>query len=411
MGFSIILSFVLWCIVSVYISLGNEGDQEKTIADVPIIFDFLENEEKEGELRAFSGKSNENTTATVSIKGNRLIVGRITKNDIQVTATNQSNTITSVGTYNMVLSAKKNSTIKNYSIVSISPNFVKVMVDRYKEQRFDIQSNIAYDADPEYFVGKTKFSPSNVLVSGPDSLVSKIERVVATKKIDYTLTESTSFEAKIILYDKNNEEINSDFLIVSLETVKTTIPILFKKSLSTKVQFKNGPIDMISFISRVKLSLNEVEMAGPKKFLENLKEVNLSPLDACKIDLENNSFDVSVETLQDCRTVNENLSVKVEIDTIGLSEKEVSVKKYNIVNVADDKNIEVKTDHIDVKVVGPEHSVRTATGDDFVIKLDLQGTVINENTSRQIEVPAQIEAPGKKDCWIYGKYTAKIDIK
>ncbi|MDR0404476.1 MAG: hypothetical protein LBH37_01570 [Oscillospiraceae bacterium] len=409
MGFSMVLSFILWCFVSIYISLGDEGEQERTITGVPIAFEILENTGKEGELKVFTNSDDENVTATVNIKGSRLVVGRVTKNDIKVVATHPSKAITSPGTYDMVLSAKKNSAIKNYSITSIVPGAVKVMVDHYKEQQFEVQSNIAYDVEPGYFAGKTKFSPSNISISGPDSVVSKIEKVVAVDKIDGILLESVSFESKIVLCDANNEEINSNYLIMSAKSVKTTIPIMFRKILPIKVQTKNQPSNYLSVAHRIKISPEKIEIAGSKKTLESLNEVKLSALDFSRVSLTNNSFDLSLESIADCGTVNENSNVKLTIDTAGLISRKISVRKFEVLNAPTDKNIGVETTKIEVEAIGPEFSIKTLKEDDLIAKLDLQGIVVGENKG-QVEIPSQVEIFARGDCWIFGKYTAKINI-
>lgn len=49
-------------------------------------------------------------------------------------------------------------------------------------------------------------------ITGPQSEVSKISKVVAAANIDGTLNSSRKVNADIILYDADGKEINTDFI-------------------------------------------------------------------------------------------------------------------------------------------------------------------------------------------------------
>ncbi|MBQ3093087.1 MAG: hypothetical protein IJC57_02400, partial [Clostridia bacterium] len=95
--FSIVTSFVIW------IAMASNSSESipMIISDIPVDIVLSESAVKDG-LRIFSGQD---ITARVEVTGNRLTVGQLTKNDIQVTAPQAASTIMSPGNYTLELAA------------------------------------------------------------------------------------------------------------------------------------------------------------------------------------------------------------------------------------------------------------------------------------------------------------------
>jgi YbbR domain-containing protein len=402
MVFSIVSSFVLWCVVSLFFSFAGEDDQYSCILDVPITVDLPESFKSEG-LRIFNNE--DSNVARVFVKGNRLVIGRLTKNDVQVIC--DQITVTSPGIYEVQLSVKKITELRKFSVVSINPPTAKVMIDRYREQQFDIQDGIKYNASSQYFASKTKFSPQNVIVSGPESIVSKIDRVVGTGEIGGILSEGVTFDSKLLLYGYNNEEIDSKFLTVSVRQSQATIPILYKKIIPIGLMFKNIPKNADFVKNRIKIIPPEVEVAGPKKILESLSEVKLAPLDFSKIALGLNEFTLPLDLPVDCRNISDNAEIKIYINTEGLFKKFMTLKRFETMNIPKDKEVSVKTSYINVEIMGPKDSVEKLKDDDLLAKLDFKE---KGDTTGQTEISVQIEVTTSGDCWALGDYSTRVNI-
>ena len=145
----------------------------------------------------------------------RQIVSQVQKENILVTAL-QAGTIDRAGTYTLVLSAKQQGTLSGYEIsqTSLVPQTIQVLVDRLKEQSFEITDNIQYKTDPEYFAGTTKFTPEKITVSGPESIVNKIDKVQADYTISETLTSSQSLTVPIVLYDAKGNQLSTEEMCI-----------------------------------------------------------------------------------------------------------------------------------------------------------------------------------------------------
>jgi YbbR domain-containing protein len=84
-------------------------------------------------------------------------------------------------------------------VVRLSPNKVRLKLERTQEVMLDIVPTIIGQAKEGYGVSKIEITPPRVLVKGPESKVRRNEKVT-TSPIDISpLTSSTEIEADIIL--------------------------------------------------------------------------------------------------------------------------------------------------------------------------------------------------------------------
>ena len=94
---SLLISLSMW----IYMSIGNGNDTVVTISNIPVQIELSDDAIKNG-LQIFNTGD---ITASVSVSGNRAIIGSLTQNDIIVTAA--TNAIDSSGNYTLSLSASK----------------------------------------------------------------------------------------------------------------------------------------------------------------------------------------------------------------------------------------------------------------------------------------------------------------
>jgi len=320
MLFSVLFSIVLW----IFMATGNTEEFPRQITDVPVTIKLSDAAQEDG-LKVFSPVDQ---TATVSIKGNSLIVNQIKASDMQVVAPLAS-TITSPGNYTFNLSVQKTGTLSDYEWVSISPSQAIISVDRYAEKTFTIQNDIkyksGYQSDPSYFVSAPTFSSDTVTVSGPEKEVSQINKVSVQYEIGDTLKETKSFTTDLIMYDANGNKITSNKLKMSEEKVDVTIPVLARQVLPLNVSFTNKPSGLTLSPDQITIDPQTVEVAGPQDVLANLTEISLTPLDFAGISPTKNSFDVSVALPASCKNLSNVPVAKVTLNLGSMSTRQMVV--------------------------------------------------------------------------------------
>lgn len=410
--FSVLVSIILWAVLA----LNNTQEHPRAITGVPIKVVLSDTAQQDG-MKIFSHMD---TTATVYVTGNSMIVNQLKASDLEVVAPLAAN-ITSSGSYSLPLkvqNSSQNINLSQYTVASISPSQVMVSVDRYREKTFsiqnnDIQNNITYktgyQANPAYFVGTSVFSSDSVTISGPEKQVIQVNRVAYKYEIaDSTLTETKKFTISPELYDANGNKLEKGDLTINPEKIDVTIPVLPKQTLSLNTTFTNKPAGFNFDSGQIQISPDKIEVAGPKDTLANMNgKFNLDPIDFSTIAPSHNTFDVNVNLPTTCKNLSNSYTARVALDLSGVTTKQMTVSSFTVKNLGSDKTAAVNTKNLSVTVVGPLSEIAKLTDSNLVGNADMTG---KENFTGQTEVPVTFTISNSTSCWVYGTYMATVNV-
>ena len=265
---ALIVSFGIW----VYMSMNSVNDTNVTISNLPIQTELSDSAKDLG-LQVFSGDT---TTASVTLSGNRTMLGQITESDLIVTASASS--VSTTGNYTLPVSATKANPSSNFQIVSNTPSSINVVVDYFKEGTFSIQDGLEYSVKNGYY-GSTSMPYKELKISGPQSEVMKIKKVVAKGTIEGELTEEKEVVAQIVLYDENNNELPQKLLTLSFTTMAVKVEVMPEKTVPLKPVFINKPSGLDITEDMITINPSSILLAGPKEIIENVKAVNIEAID------------------------------------------------------------------------------------------------------------------------------------
>ena len=395
---AVLISFSVW----IYMSMGSSNDTSLTISNIPIQIE-LPDESRDSGLQVFSGGEQ---TASVTISGNRAILGSITESDITVTAA--ANTISSTGTYQLSVSAAKTNPGQNFQIIStVSPSTVSVFVDYLRESTFQIQENVVYKVADGYYAS-TALSSKNVVISGPQTEISRISKVSAVASIDNTLTESDSTEAKIVLYDKNGKEISTNLLTMDLYSVQAMVSVLPEKTVDIKPVFLNKPNGLNINDDIIKIEPDSILIAGPQKILNDTLSVNLEPIDFSTLKNEVKTFpSLGIDIPKDCKNISNSTTADVTLDLSKLSSKKFTVDKFTVEGLLNEYKADVTQKSISVTIIGPKKEINNLKSNDITGVID---TSDSEGTTGSVQMPVSFTIKGTKSCWAYGSHKANLTI-
>lgn len=399
MVFSVFLSFILWITIA---ALGSEK-QTKLISDIPVNIKLSETAEQEG-LEIFDA---ENIKASVSVTGNRLVMGMISKDDIKIVAKQTNNIILPGNTYTLELSPQKNSILTDYEFSSVvSPNFITIYVDTKRETELKIEDEIKYSSDPAYFASATNFSSPTVKISGPSEKVSKIKKVIAKSQIDDILKETTTINAPLIIYDINGKVMSSEMLTMSDTSIEATIPILYKKTVSVLPDFTDKPSGLNINNGFYTINPSTVEIAGPENTVKSLNDVKLSPLDFSRINLKSATFDLPINLPQGCKTLNNSTTASIKINMSGMKERYILINHFNFINMPPNKSASSNS-NINVGVIGPYSQISNLDSEDLIAEIDLKDQA---SFTGNKEMPVKIKTKETSSCWVFGEYTVNVSV-
>jgi len=402
--FSFLVSICLW----LFVTSADTEDHPRAIANVPIEITLSDAAQADG-LKVFSPV---NKTATVFVKGNSLVVNQMSADDLKVVALSASS-ITSPNTYTLPLTAQKTEkrNLTDFVVSSVSPEQAIVVVDRYKEKTFSIQSDITYPedykSDPSFFVGTPALNSDTVTVSGPEKQVQQVNRVAFEYKVTDTLKDTKSFTADLVLFDVNGNKITDSGLTLNLKQVEVTIPVLPRGVLPLDAVFTNKPAGLSLTSSEISIDPQTIEVAGPASVLANLSAVSLAPIDFSRVSPSTNSFDVDVSLPSTCKNLSNTPTAKVTLYLSGLSTRKITVTNFSVKNLGSGKQAVIYTKTLDVTVIGPKEEVAKLTQNNLVAEIDLSDS---ENFTGHTEMPVTFSISNASSSWVYGSYMVNLSV-
>ncbi len=340
-----------------------------------------------------------------------MIVGQVTKNDIQVTAAQAASTIMSPGNYTLELSAKKVGVRQDYEIVSnVKPSVITVMVDRYREAEFTVEPEISFTPKANYFVGNTILSSQKVTLSGPETEISKIKKVKIKSSIPGEVSSPITLKLPIIMYDAYGQPITNETISSSAYEIEASIPVLMKKEIEIISDFSNLPEGINlkkAYKDTVKVNPPKLEIAGPEDIISNLKSIKLDAIDFNSVNIQNNKFNLPINLPQGCRSLNNVYSAEVSLNMSQFREKSLVINQFSFKNVPQNKAANVYNGNINVTVLAPASQINFIKSSDILAEIDFEG---KSESSSSMEMPVKLSIKNYTGAWIYGKYFVNVNL-
>lgn len=211
-------------------------------------------------------------------------------------------------------------------VVDTSPESIQVEVEDYiVRQRIPVSASLSGEVPEGWYISTLGSDPILVAVSGPKSLVQTISRArvfLDAATVDWA--EGAIFDsADILLYNRSGEQVNSDQLSITSESMVIDSVLIDATILPTKtfnvdelIQYTGTPAEGYE-VTGVKLSPETVTVAARSEVLDKLAEapmernVNITDLS------ETTVFQLKLQKpSDDAVLVNDTVIVTVEIDQI-----------------------------------------------------------------------------------------------
>lgn len=394
---SVVISLSIWIIMS--ISTGN--DTSLTISGIPVQVELSDEAVNNG-LQVFSGSD---YTASLTVTGNRAVVGSLQASDITVKAA--ANYVDSAGNYTLYLNASKNNPYSDFQISSsIKPSTIDVFIDYLREETFDIQENVVYKVDDGYYASTT-LSSKTIYISGPQSEVSKIAKVVASADIDGTLNSSQKVDADVKLYNSEGQEIKTDLLSLDFKTVEAAISVLPEKEVPLKPVFTNLPSGLQITDDMISVEPSSIMLAGTDDVLVKTDSVSLAPIDFTTLTNIRTTFDLAVEIPTDCKNISNTSTAKVTLDLSSLSSKKLVVEKFTVQGLASGYSAEVTQKSLEVTVYGMSSQIDSLNASDITAVIDVSAS---DGMKGSVSMPVTFAIDNGSSCWVSGSYKANLTI-
>ncbi len=405
--FSLVCSVLAWFFVT---TADTTSQSTRTIADVPVEIE-LSDEAVSDRLKVFSLTHD---TADVTVTGSSLVINKLTNSDLRVIGTYwpDSTKVSSTGLRKETVELKAQKAggeLMDYNITAISPEEITIEVDRVLEITLPIETEISFTSESGYSAGEPILSDTSLTISGPESAVNRISRVVATYEFDAPLNNEQRFSAGLKLYDQDGMEIKdseSQHISLNIDRVEVVIPVLIKKTVQLAANVINAPQGFAD--NRVHITPGTIDIAGTEEDLAGIETITLSEaIDFSEVTASNFTFERAIPIPAGIRNLSTVEVAEVEIDLAGFKAASIQTPNIKVSNAPAGMNVEVITRMLTISIMGSEAQIGKLTGENIYCTLDMTG---RGDLMGDVELPVSVMISGADSCWAVGKYTVNVTI-
>lgn len=346
---AVIIATLIW------LTVVNISDPEKTIViyNIPITITH------ENAITDMNMVYNVDRDASVNItvSGKRSIVSRLSTDDFKATASLKE--LSKVNSVPVEIVAKQNSIGRKVTIEKQSIQTLEIGVEEMKKQTFSIQAEYIGNVAMGYVAGDYTLSRNNVTVEAPESVLDRIDRVVAQCDVDGE-TDDFTRKSVLVLYDKHGKQVKSNHITISAKSVKVSVIVLKEKEVPIVVNNISSPLSGYH-METVETKPENVILVGKKEQIDGIESIIV----ADTIDITDKAKD-TVEKIDIKKYLPEGVSVRGDsLIEVRIKINKLATRKFTI----DTDDIVIEDLNRDYEVTFSNKSVSAQLqGEDKIMK-------------------------------------------
>ena len=396
---SVAIAIVVWLIV---VNIDNPvGTNYYTITDVELINkEYVESSDTIGKM--CMPEENQDSVK-VAITASKKVRDRIRLSDITAVADLQQAVSLDTDPVMVPITVTCLASGVLPSDIKVTPQNLTVNLDEKETQEFVVNVSKG-DTKPgkDYEVGSLTASPEKIRITGPKTLVNKIDKVNATIALDGN-TEDYTQEVNLTIYDKNQEALSeSEMNSLRIENNAKVIVTAKLWKIRTGVKIAAGYVGTPAGgyqVGSVKTVPDTISVAGNTEGLESLSENdNVITIPADRIDISGESKDVErkislknllPDNVKLTSDSSEDVWVTVSILPVGSQEFNLPTKNIEVKNKPDNLQVTFETAQIALRIKSESEDL-----EDLDINEDVKAEIdLKDKEAGNYKVPVKLSLP------------------
>ena len=396
---SVAIAIVVWLIV---VNIDNPvGTNYYTITDVELINkEYVESSDIIGKM--CMPEENQDSVR-VAITASKKIRDRIRLSDITAVADLQQAVSLDTDPVMVPITVTCSASGVLPSDIKVTPQNLTVNLDEKETQEFVVNVSKG-DTKPgkDYEVGSLTASPEKIRITGPKTLVNKIDKVNAAIALDGN-TEDYTQEVNLTIYDKNQEALSeSEMNSLRIENNAKVVVTAKLWKIRTGVKIAAGYVGTPAGgyqVGSVKTVPDTISVAGNTEDLESLSENdNMITIPADRIDISGESKDVErkislknllPDNVKLTSDSSEDVWVTVSILPVGSQEFNLPTKNIEVKNKPDNLQVTFETAQIALRIRSESEDLADLNIDEDVkAEIDLKDKEVGN-----YKVPVKLSLP------------------
>lgn len=382
---AVVLAFILWLVVY------NIDDPKKTKTFTTSV--TVENASAVKDMNKCYEVLDGTNTVTFTVTGKRSELDKL--DDADFTAVADMNRLIINEKGNKASVPIEISTRRTYSSVSINNKnkYMELSLEDLMSRRFMISADTSGKVATGYALGEVTVTNPNVLnVSGPASIVKKVEKVVATIDVD-GMSSNLTDNVIPVLYDADGNEVDTTRLDLSNTTVTISAKILSVKEVPLVFSTSGTPYGDYRVVE-ISSSPDTVKLKGASNVLNPLVSLEIP---SSVINVSNAKDDVKTtidisEYLPDgvelVDTSAATVTVTVRIEAYAPKILRVASSNIKVNGLADGWTVSFEDTSIPVVINGLKDDLNGLKASDLIASIDVSG--LAEGT-HQVELELKLD--------------------
>lgn len=250
--------------------------------------------------------------------------------------------------------------IKNSSGLTITIN-----TEAYVTNEVPVKSKIDVISKSSYYVATPVFNPESIVVSGPESLVNRVTKVIAEGE-ESNAVKTIVKNYMIIPVDENDNEVIG--VELSQKWVEATIEINEGKTVPIKVK-TTGTLPNGLKLKSITSSVTEVGITGPQSILNSIAEIETEVINISEIK-DTTNIEVTLVMPEGILIHNSENSLLVTITVEKPITKQFTID-YSIIGKQSGITVSPDTNKVTITVSGFEEVLASLTEANFTAELDI----------------------------------------
>lgn len=384
---ALIFSVFFWLIV---INI-NDPIDSATYANVPVEFINGEVVTNKGKTYDLVGDAQ---PVRVTVSGKRSVLSRVRSSNIVATADLSQ---MEVNTYLVPITAEVRGLEGDTVTTQVSPGNLEVKIEATDKHTFPISVNTnSITTRSGYAIGEVSVNPEMITISGAESTIRNIHRVVARPE-ENGLSESTTLDAELVLFDGNDNVMDQSQLTNNLgdRGLSVNVQILREKTVPLHIGGVSGNPAEGFIYNGCTTEPSQIVICGTKEALDAVSEIEI-PESAVNIEGKRSREEITVDILPYLpegislsANASNNVVVTVMIEQEGRKTIELPVGAIQINNLKEDLKLSFESEmDIEVQFTGTEEAL-SVLDIRYAASIDLK----NYKTAGTYEVTVNIETP------------------
>ena len=376
---AVILSIILWIVV---VSVNDPIEKRNFTAKVSLV-----NQETISEQGKYVSVADSSLSVTFRVSAHRSVMDRLSNSDFIATADLDYLDEDGIVPIQITCSAYSQAQVK----IIGATHYLEVEVGKKQSKKFMINATTKGTPADGFAVKEATVTPNVVTVEGPASIVKTIDHVNAVADVD-GISEDVTEKVVPILYDSDNNEINTTRLTLSTTTVNVSVTMESVKTVPIEVSDPtSGQLPSGVTIDSITVDPDEASLVGDAENLNQISKIEI-PFSVLDVSSNDESFSTTIDItsyLPEGVSLSDDAKSKVTVKVNYKTETE--------------KTVDVPTDNLTVKNLPDGYE---AAFEDSTVSIVLTGYQDDLSSISDSELTGSVDASGLSE----GEHKVSVEL-